>query len=93
MNCKPGDLAVIVRSHDRRNVGKLVRVLRTYPRAEASWWISSDSVLHGIYSDWPVGAEVGMFDSHLRPIRDPGADAQDETLQWLPVPTTEEVAA
>lgn len=26
-------------------------------------------------------------DSHLRPIRDPGADARDETLEWTPVPT------
>ena len=29
----------------------------------------------------------------LRPIRDPGDDAQDETLQWLPVPSTEKEAA
>ena len=29
----------------------------------------------------------------LRPIGDPGADATDETLTWLPVPTTDEVPA
>lgn len=85
MNCKPGDLAVIVRSHDRRNIGRLVKVLRLYDRRiEASWWIASESVLHGIFSDWPPGAEVGLFDSHLRPIRDPGDDARDEMLRPLP---------
>lgn len=26
------------------------------------------------------------IDSALRPIRDPGEDAKDETLEWLPVP-------
>ncbi len=30
-----------------------------------------------------------MPDHALRPIRDPGDDATDETLQWLPVPSKE----
>ena len=34
-----------------------------------------------------------VWDSRLRPIRDPGPDAVDETLLWLPVPTNEGVAA
>jgi hypothetical protein len=34
-----------------------------------------------------------MWDSRLKPIRDPGDDAQDETLQWLPVPSRDEVSA
>ncbi len=37
--------------------------------------------------------EIEIPDSWLRPIRDPGDDAQDETLQWLPVPSTEKEAA
>jgi hypothetical protein len=28
-------------------------------------------------------------DEALRPIRDPGEDARDQTLDWLPVPTKE----
>jgi hypothetical protein len=28
-----------------------------------------------------------MWDHRLRPIRDPGEDARDETLEWLPVPS------
>ena len=37
---------------------------------------------------------VGLVaDVNLRPIRDPGDDAQDETLSWLPVPHGDEVPA
>jgi hypothetical protein len=87
MNCKPGDMAVIVRSHDTRNIGRLVTVLRPYPRIEASWWICSGSVLHGIFSDWPTGAEVGMYDSHLRPIRDQPGDDEMLSITGLPSET------
>lgn len=84
MNCKPGDLAFIVKSHDSRNIGKLVTVLRVYPRQTDSWFIVCDSAMYGLFSDWPAGAEVATFDHCLRPIRDwPGVD---ETLQWAPVP-------
>lgn len=84
MNCKSGDLAVIVRSHDVRNVGKLVKVHDIYHGRAHSWWVSCESVLHGIYSDWPPGAQVGQYDRNLRPIRDPGDDAKDEMLRPLP---------
>jgi hypothetical protein len=84
MNCKPGDLAVIVSSNDQRNIGKMVTILRHYDRRAGSWWIASTSVLHGVFSDWPPGAEVGQYDKNLRPIRDPGDDAVDESAAWLP---------
>lgn len=90
MNCKPGDLAVFVRS-EAGNEGKIVRCvrfigLRHWPIPDGqfiddpSWEI-----------DPPVLSSTGFLldhapDSFLRPIRDPGDDAQDETLQWLPVP-------
>lgn len=93
MNCKPGDLAVIICSNDSRNIGKLVQIHEAYQGRANSWWVSSDSVLHGIFSDWPPHALVGQYDSNLKSIRDPGEDAQDETLQWLPVPSHDEVPA
>lgn len=34
-----------------------------------------------------------LLDAWLRPIRDPGEDAQDETLLWLPVPRVSEATA
>jgi hypothetical protein len=36
---------------------------------------------------------VVCHDRALRPIRDPGEDAQDETLAWKHVPTKDEVTA
>jgi hypothetical protein len=32
-------------------------------------------------------------DAYLRPIRNPGEGVSDETLQWLPVPSADEVTA
>lgn len=75
MRCKIGDTAFIVKSADPRNIGKVVTVLGPFPIAARDWWVCSGSVLHGIFSDWPPGAEVGMLDAHLQPIRDqPGTD-------------------
>lgn len=34
-------------------------------------------------------SERPIADAVLRPVRDPGNDAQDETLSWLPVPHRE----
>lgn len=88
MNCKPGDLAVIVRSHDQRNIGKLVTVLQPYD--EVSWYITSPSVLHHcIRGALQPGFVTAIYDAELRPIRDPGEDAVDETLQRLPAPRDE----
>lgn len=96
MNCKPGDLAIIVWSA-AGNEGKIVRCVRLlgerlwYGPGEASmpyptWEVDRD--LH----DW--GGEVGrdVPDAQLRPIRDPGDDAVDETLEWLPSPSRREPA-
>lgn len=76
MRCRIGDNAFIVKSADPRNIGKVVTVLGPFRDPNVrDWWVCSDSVLHGIYSDWPPGAEVGMFDLYLQPIRDqPGTD-------------------
>jgi hypothetical protein len=94
MNCKPGDLAVIVRSTSG-NEGKFVTVLR---------WIGAYTFYHGerLSDCWLVrleqdmrpksggvyhaGQEHAFPDSWLKPIRDPGEDAKDETLQWKEVP-------
>jgi hypothetical protein len=96
MNCKPGDLAVIVRGS--LNLGRFVEVLAPLG-VEPEW---------GGYV-WNIGTSKGQFcwlvrsageplstvagvsfvelpiaDSALRPIRDqPGAD---ETLTWKDVP-------
>ena len=95
MNCKPGDLAVFVRSQ-RRNHGVVVRVLRLLSRREREI-----AGLGHFDFVWETDKEVDTLrgpmrvapDSYVRPLRDPGDDAQDETLSWLPVPSTEKEAA
>jgi hypothetical protein len=97
MNCKQGDLAVIVRS-DAGNAGKIVRCLRLVGN---QLWVD----LYGrrvSCATWEVDRElVGwggdrfnlISDDQLRPLRDPGEDAKDETLQWKEVPTKQKEPA
>jgi hypothetical protein len=91
MNCKQGDLAVFIRS-DAGNEGRVVTCVRLTAIEELQllgWrldvgpvWVIDQVVLttHGRLA--PLAA-----DSYLFPIRDPGEDAKDETLQWKKVPT------
>lgn len=97
LRCKPGDLAVVVRS-EVGNEGKVVRVLRFLGRAKFSLGFVADDVwlvecpsLAGETCSWSrrIGGDACFPDARLRPIRDPGDDAQDETLQWLDVPQKE----
>lgn len=87
MNCKPGDLAVVVQSESGINLGKVVRVVRRHAsethdldgvrfrRAMGPRWVI-EPALRTIEGD-PL---FTYRDSGLRPIRDqPGAD---ETLTW-----------
>lgn len=84
LNCKVGDLAVIVKSR-AGNLGKVIRCIEflgvvqyqdlTY---EASWrsdkkMMSSDGTMSDV-----------LRDSQLRPLRD--SDEPDETLAWAGKP-------
>lgn len=86
MNCKQGDLAVIVKS-TYGHEGKIVKCLRQYNgpwvgieciEYEAGWEID-------IKLRTPTGEWAFITDDRLRPLRDnPGTD---ETLTWAPVPS------
>lgn len=89
MRCRAGDLAVVLRGPHRDCVCEVVSASGVPDfhwsvrfRSPKWWRLSEDEtpVLHteGLYSD---------FD--LRPIRDPGDDAVDETLLWKRVPIME----
>lgn len=85
MNCKPGDLAVIVRPSNPQNIGKIVRVIE----CKLTSWIDG-STGYGWSFEGPVmfgitGVKATRInDDILRPIRDqPG---QDESLTWAPKP-------
>jgi hypothetical protein len=83
LNCKPGDLAVVIKSEKVADTtGAIVRILRPYDgsmfaRFGPAWWVEYQ------------GQEHHGVDAFLRPIRDPGEDAQDETLNWLSTPVPE----
>jgi len=89
MNCKQGDLAVIVRSL-AGNEGKIVRCLRLIP--QTPWaiqpgprWIV-DRTLPGVTFDCD-----SVPDAFLRPLRD--SDGEDEMLRMLGRPVGARQAA
>ena len=91
MNCKPGDLAVIVKS-SYGNAGKVVRCIRLHDSKERDL----DGARFVQPCEWPrwvidrpVTAADGsplftVADFRLRPIRD--NDGEDETLAWAGKP-------
>ena len=86
MNCKPGDLAIVVKTRGRPDaIGRIVRVVRPAQpgRLGPAWVIDPPLVLKR-------GSGDEVYDCALRPIRDPGDDAKDEMLR--PLPNTLEVA-
>jgi hypothetical protein len=88
MNCKPGDLAIVVRVNQRRfewAIGRLVRVtkIRHNRRTGVPCWDFDGGRLYDPSGDYDI---VGFDDDELKPIRDPGDDAQDESFRWAPAP-------
>lgn len=101
MNCKPGDLAVVVKSI-AGNEGRIVRCIRLDPMASSLKQIDAFGRIYPPEPYWEIDIALPDFsgqmnksfaDEQLRPIRDPGDDAQDESLSWLPVPSRDEVTA
>ena len=91
MNCKPNDIARIVNNVTGNN-DKLVRVVAivTAPDCPVTWWLCvamQQIYIDGVPDLQPAGTEVYCADVNLRPVRDPGDDAVDETLAWLSVPS------
>lgn len=80
MNCKPGDLAILVApgpSGDTRNIGMILEVVKPCPTGRAGfWWVSSQGT-HCINEGGIKAKNGAVHDSRLRPIL-PG-DLEDET--------------
>ena len=90
MNCKPGDLAVIVRSADGQAVGRIVECLRiegAHSELGPMWRVKTSGkgvvTIHGT-----LAVFFHMPDSWLRPIRD--NDGEDEILRIVGKPQTVE---
>ena len=104
MNCKPGDLAVRVQAfHDSFvKVGSVVRCVELNDFTVVLQGSAGSPAIEAT-NTWNIewrgrtrdarGLLMSIPDEHLRPIRDPGEDAKDETLSWLPVPSTEQEGA
>ena len=89
MNCNKGDRAVICRNLDETGqwaygyvvtCDELVQ-FREFP--DAVIWKTDPPLIN------PKGNECGVQDQCLRRLDDPGDDARDESLSWLPVPSKE----
>lgn len=100
MNCKPGDLARIVMPYlEREKIGLPVSVLRAGLPRETVWSRDGEHCVNegSGAQGWLCDAHGDGFpcfigDDFLRPIRDPGDDAVDESKGWLPpvpLPTIE----
>lgn len=106
MRCRKGDLA-IVRTSIKEIDGMFVHVVqRAYEGATVTvngvshvsfgpdnWLIEFGRPVKGWYRgcEHLNVTEAIVSDRQLIPIRDPGDDARDQTLDWLPVPSREEV--
>ena len=74
MNCKPGDLAFIIRAKHSENIGKIVRVVEPspYPMKRPAWTVEFERDGFGITHLSRIeskGKFVVICDDCLRPIR------------------------
>lgn len=99
MNCKPGDLARVVRASIPQNLDRFVVVGEfafMHAKFGPVWWVEPCGEMRSgcVLRTGQLligGTSVNQCpDAWLRPIRDPGDSAEDESVRWLPpVPTKE----
>jgi hypothetical protein len=107
MNCRPGDLAFIVRVHAATKLSDRIVKLTEEPPLIAGgiphWNLekpvsvvfdhdTEDVVGHHFPAGVPIFIQA-IADRSLRPIRDPGKDAVDETLIYAGDPCVRKVLA
>lgn len=79
LNCKPGDLAVIVGGFCPQFIGHIVTITAPCQTHLNHWDTNPPKYMRGFL------LPMSFDDSTLRPIRDHGDDAVDETLRDLKV--------
>lgn len=92
MNCKPGDLAIVIKASRESNIGKIVRVICLYSHESkgTAWEIECENVSEvvGILSNRPArrNPEKALiaWDDWLRPIS--GIPMNEEVTDDLEVP-------
>lgn len=97
MNCKPGDLAIVTHSNLAPHaVGRITRcvVMKPCPLRQVPAWRVEPAVAETVWIDGILHHGDWVLDECLRPIRDPGDEAQDESKSWLPtVPSSHKETA
>ena len=85
MNCKPGDLAMLVRALPQfpEQVGRIFVVTVMDPLAPEPAWFYEGAMIRRQEGRHRM-SWASLPDCWLRPIRDSGDDAVDETLRGLP---------
>lgn len=95
MNCKQGDLAMFIRVAPNGSVGRNIGRIVTCIDLLLFKRICTPAGIKTFENVWIVRPKLVSWegkptpycpDEWLRPIRDPGDDAQDETLSWKIVP-------
>jgi hypothetical protein len=81
MNCKPNDMAMVIRSQYPDMLGRIIRVttllkLNDVPEEQVHAWL-----YEGDLRTDTGGRIAAAEDCCLRPIRDPGDDAVDEMVE------------
>jgi hypothetical protein len=95
MNCKPGDLAIVVRCLWEENIGGMVEVLDSYRCDPGEWRVKAITSLKAtVIGVARPGSIVWADDFDLRPIR-PGETPQQSTeamrdLTSIPAPVRKE---
>lgn len=78
MNCRPGDMAMVIRSIYPHLLGRIITVHNLLTTRDGSpCWSYTGNL------DTPYGPPHYAEDCCLRPIRDPGDDAVDEMVQLV----------
>ncbi|PZQ77957.1 MAG: hypothetical protein DI563_02015 [Variovorax paradoxus] len=83
MRCKVGDIAVIVGGAYEMLLGKVVTCVELIHDFPSPHWVVDPEPI-----DPSDGRPFAIDDRTLRPLRDPGDDAQDEMLRPLPQEVT-----
>jgi hypothetical protein len=77
VNCKPGELAVIVSGQVPEFIGRIVQVTEL----DMPFWPTAWRFVERLIPSDGSGEIRSIDDCALRPIRDPGHDAVDEMVQ------------
>lgn len=83
MNCKPGDLAIVIKS-EQGNLGKIVRCIEYLPGFKWKDMTYGAWVVDGNLTNIDPKGVNRIPDNWLKPLRD--SDGEDETITWAGKP-------